>query len=461
VNHTIRDRLALLVHSVRYEDLPAFVVHETKRLILDTLGCALGGSGSEPAAIVRDVARTLGGHPEATLLGTGGRTSCVLATLVNGTLIRYLDLNDYYFGHDSAHPSGNLAAGMAVAQRTGKSGRDLLAGLVAAYELQIRFCDFVAGPGISERGWHPGTTMQFSSAALSARLLSDDPIVTANAIAISGSHNNSLAQLQRGHIPASKATAEAQICKGGVEAALLAAAGLTGPDEIFEGVAGWAKVVADGIDTEALTAPLENHFRILETCMKPYAAVAGAMAPIQAAIDLRRKDGIDAADIDSVTVRLPAVAARKAADPKKLAPKDKETADHSVHYCVAVSLLDAACGPAQFTRSRIASSDVAAMIARMRIETDDALTALWPASSGGGVSVMLHNGKEVSRLHLQPPGHPANRITDADLENKFSELADGVLSPSRIRQAIDCVWTLESCTRLDNLMELLVGDQGG
>jgi 2-methylcitrate dehydratase len=433
VNGAVRDRLAVLAHSVRYEDLPSPVVHETKRLILDTLGCALGGSHSEPAAIVRNVARTLGGNPEATMLGTGGRTSCALATLVNGTLIRYLDLNDYYFGHDSAHPSGNLAAGMAVAQRVGRSGKDLIAALVAAYELQIRFCDFVAGPGISDRGWHPGTTLQFSSAALAARLLGDDPVVTANAIAISGTHNNSLAQLQRGHIPASKATAEALICKGGVEAALLATAGLTGPDEIFEGVAGWSKVVANGLDTEALTAPLKDRFRIVESCMKPYAAVAGAMAPIQAAIDIRRKDGIDAAHINTVTIRLPAVAVRKAADPKKLAPKDKETADHSMHYCVAVALLDAACGPAQFTRARIAASDVAAMIVRIQIKTDDELTALWPASSGGGVSVTLRNGREVSRLHRQPPGHPANRITDADLETKFTELADGVLSPARIR----------------------------
>ena len=188
----IRDRLAELVHGIRYRDLPPEVVVAAKRVILDTLACAVGAIRSEPAAIVRGVARQLGGNTEATTLGDGGKTSCALATLVNGTLIRYLDNNDYYFGLDSAHPSGNLAPALAVAEKCGRSGSDVIAALVAAYEVHLRLCDVVGTPGISARGWHPGTDMQFSSAALAARLLSDDPQVTANAIAIAGSHHNTL-----------------------------------------------------------------------------------------------------------------------------------------------------------------------------------------------------------------------------------------------------------------------------
>ena len=148
----VKDRLAELVHSIRYQDLPPEVVQATKRVILDTLACAAGALRSEPAAIVRGVAHQLGGNPEATLIG-GGKTSCVLATLVNGTLMRYLDNNDYYFGLDSGHPSGNLAPALAVAEKAGRSGADVIAALVAAYEIQIRLCDCVSAPGISARGW--------------------------------------------------------------------------------------------------------------------------------------------------------------------------------------------------------------------------------------------------------------------------------------------------------------------
>lgn len=442
----LRNRLAGMVHGMRYADLPPEVIHQVKRVTLDTLACAYGATHSEPARIVREMARELGGVPECTLIGSAEKTSCTLATLVNGTLMRYLDGNDYYFGRDSAHPSGNLAPALAVAQRAGRNGRDLITAMVIAYEVQLRLCDLT---GVSERGWHPGTHTQFSSAALAARLLSDDVAVTANAIAIAASHNNTLAQSQRGHIPMMKATAEAMISKGGVEAALLAANGLTGPEEIFEGAAGWSKIVADGLDADALTASCNGRYRIMHACFKPYAAVAGAMAPIQAAIDLATQHVIDAGAIEQIIIKLPANAAKKASgDPKKLVPRDKETADHSFHYCVAVALLDKACGEAQFSEARLNSPQMRELIARTRIESDDALTALYPGSSGGGVTLKLRSGESVEKSYPYPPGHPRNPGSDADIERKFFELSGDVLTRSAAQAVIDATWRLEACENL-------------
>ena len=451
----IKDRLAELVHGIRYRDLPPEVVQAAKRVILDTLACAAGALHSEPAAIVRGVAQQLGGNPEATLIG-GSKTSCALATLVNGTLMRYLDNNDYYFGLDSAHPSGNLAPALAVAEKAGRSGADLIAALVAAYEIQMRFCDCVGAPGISARGWHTATHTQFSSAALAGRLLGDDPRVTAHALAIAASHTNTLAQAQRGHIPLMKATAEANIAKGGVEAALLAAGGLTGPDEIFEGVAGWAKMVAGTLDFDALTAPVGAHYRyrILDTCFKPYAAVAGAMAPIRAAIDLARENKLRAADIAGVTIKLHAHAVKKAADPRKNYPRDKETADHSYHYCVAAALLDAACGPAQFDDARIVAQDIRDVIGVTTLEADAELTALYPGSSGGGVVVTLRDGRELRRIYPYPPGHPRHQMTDADVERKLFELTDGVIPRARAQQVIEMVGRFEHCASVGEVLGL-------
>ena len=452
----VKDRLAELVHGIRYRDLPPEVVSAGKRVILDTLACAAGALRSEPAAIVKSVARGLGGNAEATTIGDGGRTSCALATLVNGTLIRYLDNNDYYFGFDSAHPSGNLAPALAVAEKCGRTGADVIVALVAAYEIQLRLCDVVAAPGISGRGWHPGTDMQFSSAALAARLLSDDPRVTAHAIAIAGSHNNTLAQSQRGHIPMMKATAEATIAKGGVEAALLAAAGLTGPDEIFEGAAGWAGTVAGEVDFTALTAPVGERYRILDTCLKPYAAVAGAMAPIRAALDLSTREPLVVADIDNVVVKLHAQAVRKASDPRKNYPRDKETADHSYHYCVAVALLDGTCGPAQFSAERIAAADIRDLIAKTSLEPDEELTTLWPKSSGGGVVVTMRDGRERARVHKYPPGHPQNPLSDAEIADKFLELADGVLTREHAHRVIAEIASFEKCENVGELLSYMI-----
>ncbi len=435
-----------MVHGIHYADLPPEVIHQVRRITLDTLACAYGACHGEPARIVRDTVRALGGVAECTLIGSTEKTSCTLATLVNGTLMRYLDGNDYYFGRDSAHPSGNLAPALAVAQRAGCNGRDLITAMVIAYEVQLRLCDLT---GVSERGWHPGTHTQFSSAALAARLLSDDVAVTANAIAIAASHNNTLAQSQRGNIPMMKATAEAMICKGGVEAALLACKGLTGPEEIFEGAAGWSKIVADGLDADALTASCNGRYRVMEACFKPYAAVAGAMAPIQAAIDLATKHVLDAGAIEQIIIKLPASAAKKASsDPKKLVPRDKETADHSFQYCVAVALLDKACGEAQFTQEKLNSPQVRELIARTRIEADDALTALYPGSSGGGVTVKLRSGETFEKRYSYPPGHPRNAGSDADIERKFFALSGDVLARSVAQAVIDATWRLETCENL-------------
>jgi 2-methylcitrate dehydratase len=298
--------------------------------------------------------------------------------------------------------------------------------------------------------------MQFSSAALAARLISDDPRVTANALAIAGSHNNTLAQSQRGHIPMMKATAEATIAKGGVEAALLAAGGLTGPEEIFEGAAGWASTVAGEVDFSALTAPVGERYRILDTCLKPYAAVAGAMAPIRAAIDLATRERLVIADIDRVVIRLHAHAVKKASDPRRNYPRDKETADHSYHYCVAAALLDGACGPAQFTDKRIAAKDIRDLIAKTELESDAELTALWPKSSGGGVVVTLRDGRELSRRHQYPPGHPQNPLSDSEIGDKFLELSNGVMAALNAQRVIDEVAEFEKCENVGTLLSHMI-----
>src|ERR1700691_4384283 len=121
--------LAALVHSVQFKDLPSEVILAAKVRVLDTLGCAFGALNSDVGHAVRSMALDCGGAAQATLIGTGEKTSAPLATLVNGSLLRYLDSNDYYFARDPAHPSGNLAGALAVGECHRRSGRDMLAVL--------------------------------------------------------------------------------------------------------------------------------------------------------------------------------------------------------------------------------------------------------------------------------------------------------------------------------------------
>lgn len=452
----LRDRLAGLVAGLRYQDLPPAVVHEAKRLILDTLACALGGFAGAPSKIVRRTLRRLGGAPRATVIGEGTRTSAPLAVLANGTMMRYLDHNDYYFRRDPSHASGNLAAVLAVAEERGLSGREAILGLVVAYEVQLRLVDHAGRPNLWERGWHHATNMAFASAAAAARLMGLDPRATANALAIAGSHNNTLTQSQRGNIPMMKATAEAYIAKGGVEAALLAAGGLTGPEEVFEGRYGWIPVVAGEADAERLVAPMAGHYKIMDTCMKPYAAEMMTQSAIQAAIDVVSENDIAVDEIDRIEARFHDYAFRKPSwDPKKLAPKDRETADHSFPYCIAVAMIDRACGPEQFTDEKLADPRLRALMERIELVSDPALSALLPETFATAVAVRLKSGRRAESLCRYPPGHPKNRLSDEAVAAKFRRLARGLLTEAGTEAAIEAVWGIEACDDLGAFLQRL------
>jgi 2-methylcitrate dehydratase len=450
------EALAAIVHSVRFDDLPAEVITAAKARVLDTFGCAYGALDSDVADAVRRMAADCGGAAQATIIGTGEKTSAPLATLVNGSLLRYLDSNDYYFSRDPAHPSGNLAVALAVGEREHRSGRDLIAALVAAYEIHLRLCDFAGEPSLWKRGWHHATNAQFSSAATAARLAGDDPLRTAHAMAIAGSHQNTLAQLQSGAISMMKGTAEGWVAKAGVEAALLAHHGVTGPLALMEGTAGWAASVAGVVDLDALCAPINGHYRLLQTSIKPYPAVATATAPIRAAIALHR-DGVPALEqIARLVVRLPAFAlSTPSAHAGRRYPAHIESAQHSFYYCAAVALLDGACGEAQFTSDKLASQPVQTLLGKVELQEDAEFNTLWPQSAGGAVDLHLHDGSMRSHRFPYPPGHPRCALTDQELATKFHDYADPVLGRARALTLHNAVFDLDACTDLTEFTRLL------
>ena len=455
MNATVLERLAARALALDPHALPDAVVARGKALVLDTIGCALGAVGSDVLGGVHRVLGDVGGPPQATVIGTSMRTSTPWATLANGAALRKLDANDYYFGRDPAHPSGNLAAVLAVGEWVGASGCELLGALAVAYDLHLAFADAAGVPNLWDRGWHHGTNAQFSSAAAAARLLGCDATTTAHAMAIAGSHHNTLAQLQNGTISKLKATAEASVAKGGVEAALLARHGLTGPLDLIEGRYGWRGTVAGGIDEAALFAARPAAF--LEVSMKPFPAVATAMAPIDAALELAATPGLRIDDIASVEVRLPRFAlATPSANADRRHPASPESADHSFYYGVAVALMDGACTDAQFAAGRLADPRLAALLDRIELVEDATFTSLWPGSAGGAVVVHTHDGRRLAASRPYPPGHPSNPMSRDRLVAKFHAHADPVLGAAGATRAIDVIDALEDCLDLRDLMPMLV-----
>src|SRR5262249_58924007 len=143
-------RLVDFALAYRFQDLPASTVPPAKGRLLDSAAVGLAAYAAPPVRILRKCAPRVEGPWAATLWGTRDKTTPDHAALANGTMVRYLDLNDAYRTLDASHPSDNLPGLVAVAQALGSSGRELILALFISYEIQCRFTDTVP---FNEAGW--------------------------------------------------------------------------------------------------------------------------------------------------------------------------------------------------------------------------------------------------------------------------------------------------------------------
>src|SRR5215470_557858 len=226
------ETLARYVTSLRYGDLSPSAVKQAKRHVIDSLGCAIGGYGSEPAIIARRVAPAVGGGPAARVLGEGRLTTPEAAAFANSVMIRFLDANDTYITRGSGHPSDMLGALLAAAELAGASGKDFLLATAAGYEVFGALADQVP---VRDRGWDQAVFVAPASAAGAALLLGLSLQEMGDALAIAVSANVATRQTRAGELSMWKGCATAAAAKAGLFAAQLAKAGMTGPTEAFEG----------------------------------------------------------------------------------------------------------------------------------------------------------------------------------------------------------------------------------
>src|SRR3989475_6892451 len=235
---TLAHRLAEYAFSLQFEDLSKDVVHEVKRRVIDSLGCALGAWNEEPCVIARNVASDFSATRGSTIIGTKHQAPPDWAAFATGCCIRYFDYNDTYLSKEPAHPSDNISAVLAVAESVGANGRDAITATALAYEVQCRLCDAAS---IRARGWDHVTYGAFSTALASAKLMKVDREKTRHALNIAGVACAAMRQARVGELSHWKGVAFANAARHGVYSALLAGAGMTGPAPIFEGQMGFEK----------------------------------------------------------------------------------------------------------------------------------------------------------------------------------------------------------------------------
>ena len=454
---TLAEQLAAYAARLRFEDLQPAVVHEVKRRLIDSFACALGALGADAPTIAARVARRATSERPATLIA-GGNSIAPLAAFANGVLVRYLDFNDTYLSKEPAHPSDNLPAVLAAAEIAGRNGRDVITAAVLAYEVQCRFCDAAS---IRARGWDHVTYGSFSTVLAATKLLGCDERQMVHALGLAGVNAAALRQTRAGELSMWKGCAFANSARNSVFAALLAADGMTGPAPIFEGVFGFEKLVSGSLGSLDLSkwGGAGRSFMINETYIKFWPAEYHSQSAIDAALQLRAEiaaggktiDAIDCIDIDSFDASVDIIGS----DPEKWRPKTRETADHSLPYCVAVALADGEVGHAQFEPARLTDERLLDLVARIKVHRDAAVSARYPAVIPNRLRIKLNDGRELVREVEFPRGHARNPMTDAEVEAKFHAEAARHLPQSRRDQILRCAWTIEDQSSVTRILELL------
>jgi len=448
-------QIAEFAFNLKFENLPDKVVHEVKRYLYDSIGCAYGGYHTKDVKILRDIYLETGGREQATVIGYGDQMPAVNATLVNSLMIRALDFNDIYWKQDPSHPSDLIPAALAVGELVGASMEEVIVAIVLAYEFEQRLCEF-AVPGVRERKWHHATLTQFVSPIVAGKLLGLNVDQMVHAIGINGSHNHTIGCPTAGQLTMMKNTVDPMAVQSGVFAALMAHKGYTGTEKVLEGKEGLMDVFGPQWAEEKLVEGLGTKFKILECSMKAFPTEALTHTHLSAALKVVRTNNITYDQIEQVTVTTIARACDILFDPQKYRPKSRETADHSLPYCLAVALVDHQVSTQSFSEEKMKDGRIWEVIDKIKGEASQEFEKMFPAKQPSKVVVKTRDGKEYSEYLEYPKGDPREPMTMEDLEAKFNGLSAGLLSPQRQKRMAEMIFACEKTHAGDFMHALIV-----
>ncbi len=446
----VSEQLVDLASEIRFANLPGAVIREAGKRLLDALGCMIAGANGATTQQVRMTVARLGGNAESSILGTREFTSCEKASVVNSTALRFLDYMDGHPGPYPCHACFNIPPILAVAESVGACGAELITAIVRAYEIMPRFQEHAAQPDLGARGWAGSTHLAFSVPLGIAPLLGLNKEQTINALGISATHGGVLDAASHGQMPTSKSLLDGMTAMNAVVAALLAKQGVSGPPEVIDGKGGYVMGIAGSCDYAGLLTPIGRH-RIMETYTKLYNTVKCGQTAVGAALQLKREYQFSAPDLVDVRIGLARRdAANQTRHPSYARPANRDTANHSVRFCVAASLVDGEVTAEQFAPEKLRAPEILSMVDRTAVYWDEAQEAHWPLANPATITIRTRGGLEVSKTLVFPPGHPNNPLPDELLEQKFRQLTGETLDAEQVETIIGMT------RRLDRLRDVRV-----
>ena len=439
--------LAEYVTRLRYDRLETNTIREAKKRLIDSIGCALGGFGSEPAAIARRLAAKSSAEPAAHVLGTGAPTSMEMAAFANSIMVRYLDFNDTYVSVGSGHPSDMMPACLAVADALKADGKQTLLAIIAAYEVFTGLADQVALRGL---GWDQGVFAVLGAAAGAGLLLGLNADQMGDALAIAITSSVPTRQTRSGELAMWKGCATAAAVRSGVFAAVLAKEGITGPTAAFEGRHGVWEQVTGKFMLGALGGD-GRPFGIERTNLKFFPSEYHSQAPMWIALNLRKQVRVE--DIAAINIQTYHICYSEiGSEPEKWQPKTRETADHSLPYLLSLGLMDGAIRLDSFSEARMRDPATAALMQKIKIAESAEFTRQFPGALMTEIEVLTRQGGRFVEKASYPRGHAKNPMTEEDIESKFRTLADNVMTAAARDALLEALWAVDEAAQIGDVL---------
>jgi 2-methylcitrate dehydratase PrpD len=447
----ITGQLARYMAGARALSLPPDVAREARHRILDTLAAMVSGSHLPPGDMAVRFARAQGGTAEAMVLTTDLRTSAVNAALVNG-MFAHADETDDFEPVTKAHPGSHVVpAALAMAEREGRSGAELLAAVTLGYDVCCRFL-LALGPDLV-RGSHrsaEGTSSTMGAAAAAASLARLDEKGMRYALSYAAQQVSGLWSWVRDASHVEKAFDFSGMgARNGVTAAIMAQLEFTGVWDVLDGEHNALIALSSEPRPQEMVAGLGSRFFVTETAIKPYSVGYPIQAPLDAFLTLRREHKLSVDNVERIVVKLPEDGARIV--------NDRSMPDVNCQHIIALALVEGAVSfEDSHSYERMAEPKVLAAKARVQLIADKALMDR-SAPRSGRVEVTLRDGQTVSHFTRHPPGTKENPLSTERVNEKARLLMTPVLGAERTEEVIRHVNALEKLNDVRELRPLLAG----
>ena len=437
------ETIARFALSMRPTTVPAPILHEGKRCIINYLAVALYASADPSMKILTGLFEEEGGNPQATIIGSEMRTSLQNAALANGYLAHLEDYDDTHFP-TVIHPSApTIPAAMAVGERQNATGLDVLTATVLGIEVCCRI-GLSVHPHHYDAGWHiTGTCGVFGSVVAAGRLLGLNEGQMVNALGIAGTQ---AAGVRETFGSMSKPFHAGRSAQSGLLAGLLAARGFTSTPTILEGRRGFAAVLSPASDMRQVTEALGERWELPNNGLKPYACGVVSHPLIDAMITLRNIHGVKAEDVLAITAKVqPLVLELMDRKHPRIGLEGKFSHQHSM----AVGLVDGGAFPSQYTDNRVKDPIIIALREVITATVDPEMP-----EDAAEVTVMLKNGRSITEKIDHATGAPKNPMTDGQLDDKFRNLAGRILPKKRSEKLLSMLWGIDEAEDLSEIMAL-------